>query len=146
MAARKVQVFFYGSFMNLRVLEEAGIPKRPFAPAAIHGYELVIQPHANITEAGDGVVYGILANITHAELETLYSTHLGTITTAHYLPEATLVSTRGGKIVPAMVYIAHDMTPALADNAYVDRILKPASDYGFPSWYQERIAAFKSPT
>lgn len=144
-ADRKVQVFFYGSFMNLKVLEEAGLKKRPFAPACVHGYELVVQPHANITEAGDGVVYGILANMTHAELDDLYGKTLGSFTDATYQPEAMLVFTRGGKIAPAMVYVAHDMKPGIADGAYVDRLIKAASDYGFPDWYRERIASFKAP-
>lgn len=145
MAERKVQVFFYGSFMNLKVLEEAGLKKRPFAPACIHGYELTVQPHANITESGDGVVYGILANMTHSELEVLYGGHLASITDAPYHPEAMLVFTRGGKIAPAMVYIATDMKPGIADGAYIDRLIKAASDYGFPAWYRERIASFKAP-
>lgn len=141
---RKVQVFFYGSFISLSVLEGAGLKKRAFAPASVHGYELVIQPSANMVEAGDGVVYGILANLTHAELETLYGKHLGTFTEATYQPEAMMVFTRGGKMTPAMVYISHDMKPGFADNDYVDRILKAATSYGFPKWYLERIECFKS--
>ena len=143
MADRKLQVFFYGGYMNMKVLEDAGIKKRAFAPASIHGYELVIQPYANIIEAGDGVVYGILANMTHAELATLYGDNIK-LTGTPYLPEAMLVFTRGGKIAPAMVYIAKGMIPGNADNAYVDGILKPAETYGFPAWYREKIASFKS--
>ncbi|WP_417449338.1 gamma-glutamylcyclotransferase [Kordiimonas sp.] len=144
MADRKLQVFFYGGYMNMKVLEDAGIKKRAFAPASINGYELVIQPYANIVEAGDGVVYGILANMTHAELATLYGDNINKLTGTAYLPEAMLVFTRGGKIAPAIVYIADDMTPGKADNDYVDSILKPAEAYGFPAWYREKITAFKS--
>ena len=144
MAERKLQVFFYGGYMNMKTLEEAGVSKRAFAPASIHGYELVIQPHANIIEAGDGVVYGILANMTHDELETLYGDNINQRLGVPYFPEAMLVFTRGGKITPAMVYIAHDMKPAKADNDYVDSILKPAETYGFPKWYVDKIASFKS--
>lgn len=143
MADRKVQVFFYGSFISLSVLEAAGLKKRAFAPAAVNGFELVIQPHANMVEGGDGVVYGILANLTHAELDKLYGTHLGTFTSSAYHPEAVLVSTRGGKIAPAMTYICQDMEPGIAEAAYVDKILKAATSYGFPKWYVERIASFK---
>ncbi|NVJ97076.1 MAG: gamma-glutamylcyclotransferase [Alphaproteobacteria bacterium] len=144
MADRKVQVFFYGSFISLKVLEEAGLKKRPFAPACVHGYELVIQPHANLVEGGDGVVYGILANMTHAELDILYNTHIKNFASATYRPEAMMVFTRGGKMVPALVYISSDMKPGFADNEYVDKVLKAATSYGFPKWYLERIEAFKS--
>jgi hypothetical protein len=34
------------------------------------------------------------------------------------------------------------MKPAPADPAYVDRILRPARDHGFPEWYLARIASF----
>jgi cation transport regulator ChaC len=143
MADRKVQVFFYGSFITLNAFENAGLKKRAFAPAAVHGYELVIQPHATMVEAGDGVVYGTLANMTHKELDVLYGEHMATFTDAAYAPEAMMVTTRGGKIVPAMVYICTNMKPGIADKAYVDQILKAASSYGFPAWYQERIASFR---
>ncbi|NVJ70543.1 MAG: gamma-glutamylcyclotransferase, partial [Alphaproteobacteria bacterium] len=135
MANRKVQVFFYGSFISLSVLEEAGIKKRAFAPACIQGYEMLMQPHANLHENGDGIVYGILANLTHDELDTLYHSHIETITTATYKPEAMLVHTRGGKIVPALVYVSDDMEPKQAENAYIDKVLKAATSYGFPKWY-----------
>ena len=143
MADRKVQVFFYGSFMSLKVLQDAGLKKRAFAPACIHGYELTMQPHANLSESGDGIVFGILANMTHKELGMLYDSHASTITHATYQPEAMMVFTRGGKMVPALVYMAADEEAGAPDEAYVDDILKSCTSYGFPSWYLERIASFK---
>lgn len=145
MAARKVQVFFYGSYINLSALEEAGIKRRAFAPAAVHGFEIRIQPLATLVDGGDSVVYGILANLTHEELEQIYR-HSSELMKGHeYVPEAIIVHTRGGKTVPAMVYICHDVEPGIAENAYIDRILKSAHDYGFPTWYQEHLASFKAP-
>jgi len=143
MAARKVQIFFYGSYINLSVLEEAGIKRRAFAPAAVHGFEIQVKPLANLVEGGDGVVYGILANLTHEELDKIYRHATGAMKGHIYEPEAVIVHTRGGKTVPAMVYICHDMETEAPDPAYVDRILKSARDYGFPKWYQERLAGFK---
>lgn len=142
MRARKIQVFFYGSFMSLPMLEKAGIAKRAFAPAMIAGFELVVAPHANLVESGDGVVYGILANLTHKELDQLYETHRRKLTDAAYLPEAVLVQTRGGKIVAATVYIAAAEAAESPDKTYINLIKKAASDYGFPRWYQDRIASF----
>lgn len=143
MADRKVQVFFYGSFINLQVLEEAGLKKRAFAPACIHGYEMLMQPVANLRENGDGVVYGILVNLTHAELDTLYTKHIATITDYVYKPEAIFVATRGGKIVPALVYVCDNMKPEQAENAYIDKVLKAATSYGFPGWYLDHIKSHR---
>lgn len=142
MRARKVQVFFYGSFMSLPVLQEAGIAKRAFAPASICGFEMVIAPHATLVDAGDGVVFGILANLTHAELEKLYSSHAATITDTNYLPEAVLVQTRGGKMVSAMTYISAETEGGKPDKSYMNLMKKAARDYGFPKWYQAHIASF----
>ena len=143
MRARKVQVFFYGSFMSLPVLKAAGIGKRAFAPAAVPGFEMVISPHATLVDAGDGVVYGILANLTHAELDKLYTTHATKITGALYQPEAVTVHTRGGKMVPAMTYISTETEGGKPEKAYINLIKKAAKDYGFPKWYQAHIASFE---
>jgi hypothetical protein len=35
------------------------------------------------------------------------------------------------------------MEPRPADPAYVDRILGPARELGFPSWYIEKLERFK---
>ncbi len=144
MSERKVQVFLYGTYMNLNILEKAGIKRRAFAPASVHGFELTVQPLANLAETGDGVTYGILANLTHAELDLLYQEDALKKSDAHYLPEPVIVFTRGGRMAPALTYICHDMKASFASHDYVDLILKPARDYGFPAWYVERIAAFKS--
>jgi hypothetical protein len=45
---------------------------------------------------------------------------------------------------PALCYVSHNMGEGKADPAYVDRILKPANEYGFPKWYLNRIESFKS--
>ncbi len=146
MSARKIQVFLYGAAISLKVLEIAGLPKRAFAPASIMGFDLVIQPVANLAEAGDGIVYGILANFTHSELADLKEYHLSKVTNAEYNVEPVLVTTRGGKIVPAITHISTNLPPAFADNAYIDSIVKAASTYGFPKWYMERIEQFRTVT
>jgi hypothetical protein len=144
MSDRKIQVFLYGSSINLDVLSKAGLKKRAFAPAVVAGFDLIIQPVANMVESGDGIVYGILANFTHAELAAMMNSHTPSLTGATYNVEPIIVRTRGGRVVPAVAYISVDMEPAFADSDYIDRILKPAKNYGFPRWYLERIEAFRS--
>jgi hypothetical protein len=41
-----------------------------------------------------------------------------------------------------MCYICPDMEPRSADPAYVERILAPAREFGFPSWYLDRLSRF----
>jgi len=143
MSERKIQVFLYGSSINLDVLAKTGLKKRAFAPASLAGFELVIQPVANLADSGDGIVYGILANFTHAEIDQLINSHTSSLTTSLYRPEPVIVRTRGGKIVPAISYMTENLPADIADNAYIDRILKPAKNYGFPNWYLDHIEAFR---
>jgi hypothetical protein len=60
-----------------------------------------------------------------------------------YLPEAVLCQTRSGLFRPALCYIASNMEerPAAAD--YVERIVRPAREYGFPDWYIARLESFR---
>jgi hypothetical protein len=48
------------------------------------------------------------------------------------------------KLVPVLCYIATTMESRLASNEYIDRILKPARDYGFPAWYVHRLESFRA--
>jgi hypothetical protein len=142
MSARKVQVFFYGSFMNLEVMKAAGLAKRPFAPATLLGFDLKINQRATLVDAGDGVVYGIIANFTHIELAKFYGDYGKTLTSDTYNPEPVIAHTRGGKWVAALTHISDDTEDGPPSPEYLDSMLTAAKNYGFPGWYRERIAAF----
>ena len=138
----KVKVFFYGSYINLDVLREADLVPDRIEVARLPGFDLAIAPRANLIASDRHTVYGILTAATHRELERLYREHAHGKLGEVYLPEAVLVHTLDGRLVPAMTYICHDMQPRPAERAYVDRIHTPAKSLGFPGWYLERIAAF----
>lgn len=61
---RAVNVFFYGSYINFKVLKEADINQRTFEVGRINGFELTISPLANLRPQKDGLVYGILTQLT----------------------------------------------------------------------------------
>jgi hypothetical protein len=46
-----------------------------------------------------------------------------------------LVETLGGKWRPALCYICPSMEPRRPDPDYVERIIAPARQFGFPDWY-----------
>jgi AIG2-like family len=143
MSAHLVDVFFYGSYINFKVLAEVNINERPHKVAWLNGYELVISPLANIIKEHSSVVFGIVTKLTHSELERLYTEHAQHKLGGIYLPEAILVSTDTDSIVPALTYISHDMKTEHAEPDYVDRILNPAKKYGFPGKYLQYIESFK---
>lgn len=135
----KVSVFFYGSFINRQVLAEGGLVLEKAEVARLWGFDIRFQPLANLVRSDRSCVYGILCAATHAELGRLYGqSWVGT-----YLPEAVVVETDGGRLLPALCYIAPEREPAPAGGDYIDRITGPAREYSFPSWYVDRIESFR---
>ena len=143
MTERKVSVFFYGSYINFAVLREVNLVPDEWEVARLPGFDISIRPRANLVRSEQHTVYGILAAATHAELDRLYA-HARDVLGEVYLPEAVLVQGVSGSWRPAMCYICPAMTPRAAEDAYIDRIVRAAREYGFPSWYIARLEAFRS--
>ena len=136
----EVWTFFYGSYMNFNVLAEVDLSPAQRETGRVAGFQISIAPRANLTPSEEGLVYGIVATATHAELDRLYA-HARDVLGEVYLPEAVLVETETGAR-PALCYICHDMDPRPADPAYVDRIVTAARKNGFPAGYVERLRSF----
>jgi Gamma-glutamyl cyclotransferase, AIG2-like len=141
MAEPKVWTFFYGSYMNPAVLAEAGLHPARFVVARLAGYDIRIAPRANLVASPANVVYGVMAEATHAELARLYA-HARDVLGETYLPHPVLVETDDGPR-PALCYISPSMAPGVAEPAYVDRILAPAREFGFPAEYVARLESFR---
>ncbi|MBS1269398.1 MAG: hypothetical protein MAG794_00349 [Gammaproteobacteria bacterium] len=146
----RVDVFFYGSYMNRSVLAKARIDERPCEPVRLPGYLLAIEPWANLVPDTASQAFGILTQVSHAELNRLYTTPSRrkkkkrvSKKRGRYSPEAVLVFDNANVLMPALCYVSHDMTFAVPDPGYVDRILEPAREYGFPVDYLEHIESFK---
>lgn len=138
----EIWTFFYGSYINLDVLREVDYAPREFEKARLPGFNITIHPLANLKRSERHTVYGIVATGTHADLERLYN-HAENILGGRYLPEAVLVQTLSGSWLPALTYIAPNLSNQPASGDYVDRIVKPAQEYGFPDWYLKHLESFK---
>lgn len=138
---RKVFTFFYGSYINFNVLNEVNIYPVNWEPARLPGFDIIIKPYANLIESAKDCVYGILCLLTHDELKRLYS-HAEEVFHELYQPEAVLINTLNDKWVAALCYICHNMEEKPADKNYIDRIIQPAKEYGFPLWYIEKLESF----
>jgi hypothetical protein len=140
--APKVWTFFYGSYMNFEVLREVSLAPETWEIARLAGFDIRIQPRANLVRSTDSVLYGILAAATHEELDRLYA-HAKDVLGELYLPEAVLVETLDGKWRPALCYICPSMEPRRPDPDYVERIIAPARQFGFPDWYVRRLESLR---
>jgi cation transport regulator ChaC len=140
MAKPKVSVFFYGSFINRQVLAREGLTLDRFERARLWGFDIVIETLATLVRSDQHCVYGIVCEATHDELRRLYAQDwLG----GAYLPEAVVVEAEGGRLRPALCFIAPDRPPARPAGDYVEWITTPAREYGFPEWYIERLERFR---
>jgi len=138
----KVWVFFYGSYINPDVLKEVDLVPEHWEVARLAGFDLIIAPRANILRDPAQVVWGILATATHTELARLYLDHAKGILGEVYLPEAIMATDEHGRLRPAMTYISPAMESRPAEHAYVERIARPAEQFGFPDWYVAKIRSF----
>ena len=138
----QVWVFFYGSYMNLDVLREVDLIPGQWEVATLSGFDISIRPRANLVRSDRHRVFGIAAMATHSELRRLYA-HAKDVLGEIYLPQAVLIETLDGRWRPALCYTAPDMEPRAAATDYVDRILQPAKEFGFPTWYLDRLASFR---
>lgn len=132
---RRIAVFFYGSFINRTVLKRAGYSPARIEVARLWGFDIRFAPLATLAPSDRACVYGILTEATHDELRRLY----GENWVSSYLPEAVVVETVTGRLMPALVYVAWGNTPPPPFEKYLDHILEPAREYGFPAWYVERL-------
>src|SRR5213595_644554 len=71
--SRLVRVFFYGTFMNPKVLAEYGIAAGAVLPARVMNFELCIRPRVNLVPCNGASVYGAVISVTPDDLETIYS-------------------------------------------------------------------------
>jgi hypothetical protein len=139
MAEPTVWTFFYGSFLNRDVLRQSGYVLERFEVAKLTGFDIRIQPLANLIRSDRHCVYGIVAPLTHEELHRLYSQDW----VGRYLPEPVLVETLDGKWRAALCYIAPAPEPGQTSSDYIDRIVGPAREYGFPDWYIAHLESYR---
>jgi AIG2-like family len=132
---KKVQVFFYGSFIDREILARVDYRPDKWQVARLDGFDIALRPLATLEPSDRDCVYGILAAATHAALGRLY----GEEWVHAYLPRAVVVTTPDGALHSALCYIATSRTGDAPFHNYLDHILSPARELGFPQWYVERL-------
>ena len=136
MAPRRVKVFFYGLFMDADLLRAKGAHPVNIVPACVPGFALRIGQRATLLEIPDARAYGILMELTHGEIEQLYSEP----SVRAYRPEAVLAELRDGSRVPALCFnLLVPPTPEEVNSEYAAKLRDLARRLGLPSDYVESI-------
>jgi hypothetical protein len=128
-AARRVDVFFYGLFMDVDVLRKLGAspenPRRAYAP----DFALRIGERATLVPAPAARAYGMVIGLTHAELDRLY----GGPGLEQYRAEALMAQVIGGVAVPALCYnLPRPPEPDERNPDYAHRLKSLLAKLGFP--------------
>jgi hypothetical protein len=133
---RKIDVFFYGLFMDEDLLRSRGITPVNLRPASVSGFQLRIGNRATLVPSTASRVFGLIVSLSHAELERLYSEP----GVSAYQPEAILAQLSNGEIVAALCFNLPE--PPSADEYNVDyasRLRSLAERLNFPADYIESI-------
>jgi hypothetical protein len=133
---RRVDVFFYGLFMDRGLLEAKGVRPTEVRVAVVSGFELRIGTRAAIVAAAARRIYGTLMKLTHAELEELYSDP----SLRAYRPEAVLaVPIEGGPVAALCYNLPTPPAPDERNAEYASKLRAVAHRLGLPDAYVASI-------
>jgi Gamma-glutamyl cyclotransferase, AIG2-like len=135
MTERKVNVFFYGLFMDMGVLQQRGLAPSNPQVARLDGYDIEIRDRATLILNAAETVYGMVTGLTHEEIDALYAEP----SVRDYRPEAVMVTLEDARQVPAWCYNLPQVTDARRNTAYALRLLEVAKMLAFPGAYLEKL-------
>src|SRR4051812_7203952 len=69
----RVEVFFYGLFMDEALLREKGLSPEDRRAASVEDFRLVIGARATLVRSEGALAHGVLFSLAREEVEALYS-------------------------------------------------------------------------
>lgn len=135
MTDRRVDVFFYGLFMDPGILREAGVAPINPRRARVEGFALRIGRRATLVPSAGARAYGMLYALTHPELDRLYAAP----GLEQYRPEAVLARPLEGAPTPALCYNLREEPQDEGDPGYSARLRSALRKLDFPEPYIESV-------
>ena len=136
MSLRRVDVFFYGLFMDVDVLRAKRLDPREPRQASVQGFALRIGRRATLVPDPEARVYGVLMRLSHEEIERLYSEP----SVAVYRPEALLAEVADGARLPALCFtLPVPPPPGETNHDYAQKLRELGERLGLPASYVDRI-------
>ena len=133
---RKIDVFFYGLFMDEAFLRAKGITSPNLRVASVPGFQLRIGKRATLVPVPEERVFGIVASLSHSELEQLYSEP----SVQAYKPEAVLAYLLNGESLAVLCFNLVELPAADERNPeYVAKLRALATQLQFPLDYVSSI-------
>jgi Gamma-glutamyl cyclotransferase, AIG2-like len=133
---RRIDVFFYGLFMDDALLREKGMNPKNRRMASVENFSLVIGARATLIPCPNQTVHGVLFSLTHTEVDALYAETSVSV----YRPEAVAAQLEDGSVIPAMCFNL-PAPPSIEEknSQYVSKLRELASRIGLPPNYVSSI-------
>lgn len=130
-----MKVFFYGLFMDERLLAAKGIKPSEVKSGFVNGYALRIGERATLVRHPGSRAYGAMMDISSHEATTLYADE----SVADYLPETVTVELMDGARVEATCYNLPGDKVTGTNKDYAQALLDVATGLNFPDSYLDQI-------
>ena len=134
--AGRIEVFFYGLFMDETLLREKGLNQQGRRLASVEDFRLVIGARATLVSCAGATAYGVLYSLTRGEVDALYSED----SVSAYRPEAVAAQLPDGGFAPALCF--NLPAPPSADERnpqYAAKLRELAGRIGLPPAYVSSI-------
>jgi len=136
MTPRYIGVFFYGLFMDAEALRANGFHPTNVRQACVSGMALEIGRRATLVPARAGQVFGFVMELSHAEVDRLYSEP----SVAEYRPEAVIAQLTDGSPIAALCFnLPPSDEPVTANPDYAKKLRAAATQLGLPAHYVNGI-------
>ena len=135
--ARRIEVFFYGLFMDEALLREKGLKPAGYRLASVDNFSLVIGERATLVPSTGRTVHGVLFSLTHAEVDALYREDSVSL----YRPEAVTARLSDGSVTPALCFnLPAPPAPSERNPQYASKLRELAARIGLPQSYVSSIS------
>jgi gamma-glutamyl AIG2-like cyclotransferase len=134
--ARRIDVFFYGLFMDEALLREKGLQPVNRGVAVVENFSLVIGERATLVPCPGQTAHGVVFSLTHREVDELYSETSVSV----YRPEAIVARLADGSVRPALCFNL-PVPPSREERnpQYAQKLREVASRLGLPQGYVSSI-------
>jgi hypothetical protein len=135
---RRIEVFFYGLFMDADALREKGFQPTDVRLASVDGMALHLGAHATLAPASGGRVHGVLMSLKHAEVDRLYAEP----SVEAYRAEPVLATLEDGGSVAALCFNLPAVPAGVRSNSdYAAKLRTVAKRLGLPERYIASIGS-----
>lgn len=131
----RVDVFFYGLFMDAERLRAKGINPHNSRIASVRDFQLIVGNRATLAPSSGATVYGVLSSLTHSEMDRLYSEP----SVSEYRAEAVLALTDAGAVAALCFNLPTAPQPDERNSEYADELKALAERIGLPKMYVDSM-------